>query len=250
MNMNQEEWRPITWDKRLPINMYEISNFGNVRNIRTKHQLNQTLSQTNAKVCSIYTRTVPVMFHIGRNVAIAFVPIPHNLDHKYFMVFYKDGDKSNCRADNLEWRMYGGMTYEEKKRYLDFIYNHKDLRTTELSDLYFKEYGVRISKQNFQNVRAGLVSDTVSIFGYKPTDFKANLVPRNPLTEKDIRRICEILCKTRSIRQCLNQCKNLKINVTYSQIYRIYSKESHALISDEYFDYYGRGEFYPREQIK
>lgn len=103
-----EEWRPVIGYEGL----YEVSNFGRVRSldrvvinkrglqIRRKGQIMKASPNylgymtTSLSCCGKY-KTPP----IHRLVAKAFIPNPNNLPE----VNHKDENKSNNRADNLEW---------------------------------------------------------------------------------------------------------------------------------------------------
>ena len=75
---------------------YEVSNFGNVRNIKTGRILKQSIDTKGYKrinINSTYTQ------HIHRLVASAFIPNPNNkscIDHI-------DGIRTNNNVSNLRW---------------------------------------------------------------------------------------------------------------------------------------------------
>jgi len=110
-----EEWRPVVGYEEL----YEVSNWGNVRSIdrvidiirsngrpakyvRAGKQLSINASETNYAMCWLEVDPVPRNVLVHRLVAQAFIP---NQDNKP-VVNHKDGNKHNNYVDNLEWATY------------------------------------------------------------------------------------------------------------------------------------------------
>ncbi len=91
-----EEWRPIEGYEGL----YEVSNLGAVRNVRTGNQLS---SKTYGYV-KLYKNCDNTTRSIGFLVGTAFVPGKTKPNQ---CIIHKDGNKSNNRADNLEWGLRG-----------------------------------------------------------------------------------------------------------------------------------------------
>ena len=91
-----EQWKVIT-----EASNYEVSNFGHVRNISTKHILKGRLSKSGYLQVSLADKETKKQknYYIHRLVAIYFL---ENLDNKR-EVNHKDGNKLNNNVDNLEW---------------------------------------------------------------------------------------------------------------------------------------------------
>ncbi|MBK3518913.1 hypothetical protein [Carboxylicivirga marina] len=53
-----------------------------------------------SRVRSYKNISVPREVRVARMVALYFLPNPHRLN----VIGFKDGDKTNCKADNLQWR--------------------------------------------------------------------------------------------------------------------------------------------------
>ena len=91
--MTEEIWKPIE-GYAYP---YEVSNLGNVRG--PYGLLAGHVCGTASIVSLIRERGTSATVRIHTLVARAFVPNPEG----YRYVRHKDGDRMNCRADNLEW---------------------------------------------------------------------------------------------------------------------------------------------------
>lgn len=78
---------------------YEVSNFGNVHNKKTGKVLKPIRNKQGYQHVGLPTNGKPKFYLIHRLVASAFIPNP---EHKR-TVNHLDGDKTNNRAENLEW---------------------------------------------------------------------------------------------------------------------------------------------------
>lgn len=90
-----EEWRAVPGYEGL----YEVSNIGNVRNVRRNTLLR--LQKTNNGYIRVHLckNGISTGFQVHRLVAQAFIPNPQDLPQ----VNHKDEDKTNNNVDNLEW---------------------------------------------------------------------------------------------------------------------------------------------------
>lgn len=87
------------WNVIKDFTNYEISDLGQVRNIKTKKILSDKKVQNGYKQVGLCVNGKPVRKSIHRLVAEMFVPN----DDKKLTVNHKDGDKLNNKASNLEW---------------------------------------------------------------------------------------------------------------------------------------------------
>lgn len=91
----EEIWKDIVGYEEI----YQVSNFGNVKNIRTNKILKYGINDQNYEIVTLYKKTKKKNMRIHRLVAQAFIPNPDNLPQ----INHKDGNKHNNRVDNLEW---------------------------------------------------------------------------------------------------------------------------------------------------
>lgn len=95
------EWRTI-----IDHPDYEVSEYGDVRNIRTGRVLNPFVGGSGGQMLTLDNTTV----YVHRLVADAFIP---NNDPDYWtVVIHVDGNKRNNNVDNLRWG-----THSEALRY-------------------------------------------------------------------------------------------------------------------------------------
>lgn len=94
-----EEWCDVVgWES-----LYQVSNLGRVRSLRTLYAGEPLIVkpyEANLYLYvrfSIYDEVERALVH--RVVAEAFIPNPNGLPE----VHHKDGNKHNCKLDNLEW---------------------------------------------------------------------------------------------------------------------------------------------------
>lgn len=96
--MEDEKWAPVKY-----FYDYEISNLGNIRRNKGRNPgkpLKVRISKQGYKTVSMLVAGKEESRQIHRLVAFAFV---QKTDPNQGFVRFKDGDKTNCRADNLEW---------------------------------------------------------------------------------------------------------------------------------------------------
>ncbi len=88
--------------------LYEVSNYGRVRNKRTKRFLTQHDNGKGYLFVQLWRNNKGKREYVHRLVALAFIPNPD----KKPTVNHKDEDKQNNYVENLEW-----MTYKENNNY-------------------------------------------------------------------------------------------------------------------------------------
>lgn len=94
----KEEWKDIhEWE-----GLYQISNFGRVKNIRNNRLKNIVTNSKGYIVTSLWNKQKYKGFQVHRLVALAFIPNPENKE----TVNHKDGIKSNNNISNLEWATF------------------------------------------------------------------------------------------------------------------------------------------------
>lgn len=80
---------------------YQIGEFGTVKSLKNGKErlLSPTLGKEGYLQFGCFSNGVRTMFLLHRLVAIHFIPNPEGKP----TVNHKDGNKLNCRKDNLEW---------------------------------------------------------------------------------------------------------------------------------------------------
>lgn len=102
LNNNQEIW------KQIPNSNYLVSNFGNIKNIKTQKNIKKYIHQGRFYVKFRIKGGKAKAFNVARLVCIAFNENPFNKPE----VNHIDGNKLNNKAGNLEW-----VTREENIRH-------------------------------------------------------------------------------------------------------------------------------------
>jgi hypothetical protein len=93
--MRQEKWKAIDgYDS-----IYEVSNLGRIRRIKSKRILKAGIVKTGYAVVHLYKQGIPSTHRVNRLVALAFIPNPS----KKSVVNHKNRNKLDNKADNLEW---------------------------------------------------------------------------------------------------------------------------------------------------
>ena len=90
-----EEWRAVPGYEGL----YEVSNKGNVRNVRRNKLLRLQKNKYGYIQVGLSKNGIRTIFQVHRLVALTFLPNPDNLPQ----VNHKDEDKTNNNVDNLEF---------------------------------------------------------------------------------------------------------------------------------------------------
>lgn len=91
----QEVWRDIKGYE----NLYQISNFGNVKSIRRNMVMKQSKNVWGYPTVSLYKDKNEKRYAIHRLVGLNFIENPLNKPE----INHIDGNKENNRVENLEW---------------------------------------------------------------------------------------------------------------------------------------------------
>ena len=130
-----EQWKDIIGYE----NCYQISNFGNVKNIQTNRILIGDTNNAGYKRVTLY-KPVKKRFFIHRLVAIYFC----DGYQEDLVVNHKDGNKQNNHADNLEWVTRSENDLHAFKMNLRKVYpsqfRHEILAYDKNTKLLVKEY--------------------------------------------------------------------------------------------------------------
>lgn len=96
-NRMKEEWRTIKG-----FDNYEVSNKGNVRNIKTNRQLKIAYQPSGYAIVSLRANGTTRTSAVNRLVMNAFNPIEDDKNIRYDVV-HIDNDKRNNELSNLKW---------------------------------------------------------------------------------------------------------------------------------------------------
>jgi len=91
---NDEEWKEIPCEIVDGIKGYKISNYGRVKNHKGK-----ITEGSNHASGYLWVSVAPKQYLLHRLIAKTFIPNPENKEQ----VNHIDGNKQNCKLDNLEW---------------------------------------------------------------------------------------------------------------------------------------------------
>lgn len=117
MNMD-EQWKLITIKDFLP--KYEVSTFGNVRNILTGKEIKKSNQYKGYLVVNLRTSTGNRNISVHRLVLLTFRPIDDTMQ-----VNHIDGNKKNNMVENLEWCTPKQNTQHALKTGLHDLYGEK-----------------------------------------------------------------------------------------------------------------------------
>jgi len=87
------------WKTMKEHNNYEVSNFGKIRNKKTKRILKTSISNKGYERFIVYIEKKPRMFYVHRVVANNFI----DNKNKFEQINHKDENKLNNKTENLEW---------------------------------------------------------------------------------------------------------------------------------------------------
>lgn len=118
MNQFKEEWKDVLGYEGI----YEISNIGNIRSYKTKKIRKTQKNKEGYERVELWKDGKRKVLLVHRLVAEAFIPNDNNKDN----VNYKDGDKTNNCANNLEWVTYKEHNKRRKKKQGELSTNHSN----------------------------------------------------------------------------------------------------------------------------
>ena len=93
--MKKEQWLPVKENSN-----YEVSDYGNVRNKKTKRILKQTIQNSGYCVVCLSSKSKQKSYTVHRLVMNAF---NNNPNSRNLEIHHKDYNKLNNQLTNLEW---------------------------------------------------------------------------------------------------------------------------------------------------
>ena len=126
----QEEWRAIC-----NIDNYEISTFGNIGSRKTTGPRSPSLNQQGVNKITFYQDGRYITRSVSLLVAQTFLPDP---PREYFNTpIHLDGDRSNCRVDNLMWRpRWFAIKYHQERRQEPFPNWTRSFEVVETGEIF------------------------------------------------------------------------------------------------------------------
>ena len=116
--------------KNLETHNYEISNYGNVRRIGSLKNLNFSISNSGYKMYHLYKNAVRTHFYAHVLVAEYFIKKVEGKN----CVNHKDGIKTNCFVENLEWVNHSENNIHALKNDLRKAPKGQDFKSSKLTD--------------------------------------------------------------------------------------------------------------------
>lgn len=220
-----EEWKYIDWIDSVDPEMYKVSNYGRVINVKTSRFVTAHCDDTSGgkqylEVSLWKDQKNKKAYHasLTRLVAMAFLPKPI-FELRYLVSQCKDGNPYNLRYDNIRWVLSGtqvhesGLTPEEAIKIIDFINEH----------IY--DFDNMIDFQEFINEHCSGLGKHKSIrylrecgiYGQpeKLDDFRSKNIHKQR-TDDDLKKIFKVL--ERNNGRVAQTVRDLNGEFTYSQI--------------------------------
>ena len=146
-----EIWKPIKGFE----GEYEISNFGQVKSLKTNIILHQY--KYRGGYLEVHLSQHSKKFHkkIHRLVAEAFIPNPNN----YLEVNHKDENKENNRFDNLEWCTHQYNNTYNGKHIKGGSKTRKPVSQFDLDSNFIKEYVSQTEASKQTGITQGTISN-------------------------------------------------------------------------------------------
>jgi hypothetical protein len=174
--METEEWKKVILDD-IEYN-YEVSNFGNVRNLKTKKLLKTHIKNGYKNICMVEDDDNKKYIAINRLVLIVFKGIDKNKK----ICNHIDGDKINNKLSNLEWTTQKENIKHANENNLIKI-PKKSILKYDLNDNFIAEYNsvydavkeLNITRHAIGKVLSGK-NQTAGGFKWKYKDEKYNKI--------------------------------------------------------------------------
>lgn len=128
--MMQEEWLPV---EDFPD--YSVSNYGYVQNARTGRMMSLSPVQYGMLTVAMMYDGKQFRRSVAGLVARAFLPAPPRED--FNTPIHLDGDRKNCRVDNLELRpRWFAINYHLERKHQPFQNWTRDIRLDQTGEVF------------------------------------------------------------------------------------------------------------------
>lgn len=172
--------------------LYEVSNLGNIKSLRSGKLLKQANNREGYKLVSLTKNGKSKAFSVHRLVALAFIPNPENLPE----INHKDETHDNNCADNLEWctRKYNLNygTYRERmsKTQKEAGTHNKSVSAYDKDGKFVKSYDSITKAEKELEIGKNCISQCLRgkqktaggyIWKYNKKLTMKDLIPKNPI---------------------------------------------------------------------
>lgn len=255
----QEEWRYIDWVRGIQSDKYQISNIGRLRDTYKNKIRAQSINSSGRYQVLLNNGPrkpfVQKMIQVARCVAMAFVPVGFPCDPNKLHIRHKDGNFLNNNADNLQWIMKHTngvfLSLEDRYTILQIIKDHINEPVSKIAKLCSTTLNKSVSAQlilewTATNPDGSMKSNIYDTLNVDPTPFKKERTVLK-IPDEDVHLICQLLVEAKGdIRKVYELFPSQLKNIPQKTVQHILWKNTYTRISDEYFEYFGRGEFYPK----
>jgi NUMOD4 motif/HNH endonuclease len=231
---NMEIWEQIKFENLIYSNNYEISSFGNIRNLKTKRILKINNKINGYSDITLNGKT----FKVHRLVALAFIDNPNNKP----TVNHIDRNKHNNRVNNLEWATYSEQSLHSRPE----VYNNNrviwkiDVETNNKIKKYntLKEAGLEMIgiKDAFKNISSCALGKTKTAYGFKWEYEKHNDIINEiwkPFTFEKMKSNNYYISNFGKIK---NKDRILKPSIDNNGYYSFYNKSIHIIVATKFIE--------------
>ena len=172
--------------------LYEVSNLGNVKSLRSGKLLKQASNKDGYKMVSLTKNGKSRGFSVHRLVALTFIPNSQGLPE----VNHKDENPSNNCADNLEWCTrkynlnYGGYRERMSKTQKEIGTHNKSVSAYDKDGKFVKSYDSITKAEDELGIGNNCISQCLRgkqktaggyIWKYNKKLTMKDLMPKNPI---------------------------------------------------------------------
>ena len=146
--------------KNIDLSKYEINEYGQIRNVKTKLLLKPSKNKMYDRICLFDSKNNRQTYFVHKLVGYVFLENPNN----YPIINHKDENKENNHISNLEWTTHiNNITYSQGKKIGQYSLKDEFIKEYESINDVFRE----LKKQYGANIRLVCEGKRKTAFGYK-----------------------------------------------------------------------------------